>query len=111
MGLLADWQIRQLVKIEPFAEELAPLLRDALALALFIVEPDDLFEQLVAALADHRPHLLVWDIVSVPMQHFDPGARMRVVAVEQRAVDVDQDGFQTGARRIHGWLSWTGLRG
>src|SRR5215210_848296 len=83
-------------------EQLAPRLAHSLRLAACWIESGELRKHLVAAHADQRAHLLEGNDVPVRAQRVDPHTRMRVVAVDQRAVDVQQNGAERRAGRTWG---------
>jgi hypothetical protein len=51
-------------------------------------------EKFVATFADEWTHGFVRRLVTVAREHLDPGSRMRVVAVDESAVNVDEDGAE-----------------
>ena len=51
---------------------------------------------MVAALADLSTDLRQWDLVAEAFEGFDPGLRMDVDRIDQRAVDVENNGFKGG---------------
>ena len=89
-GGLQAWQLIE--------EQCAARFTDALGLAAFRIEPDELGENLVASLADQGPELLEGDDVPVRGERAGPCARVRVVAVDERAVDVEQNGLKRVTR-------------
>ncbi len=52
-------------------------------------------KDLVAAHADHAPQLIDFDIDAVLFQRLRPRVRVRAVAVDQCAIDIEQQGFET----------------
>jgi hypothetical protein len=71
-------------------EQLRAHLIDRFARRGLLVDADGLGEQLVASLADQRPQLLEGDFPAVTGQGLLPGSRVRVIAVDQRAVDIEK---------------------
>src|SRR4029079_13914309 len=58
------------------------------------MSPGELGRQVVAAHADQWAHLLERDDVAVRTQRIHPRARVSIVAVDQRAIDVEEDGAE-----------------
>src|SRR6185295_282105 len=65
---------------------------DRLAFTRISREPADFGEQLVAAHADQRPDARELHVPAALGERFDPRLRMGVVAVDERSVDVEDDG-------------------
>lgn len=64
------------------------------------IQTDQPREQLVTAHADEWADLLERDDVPVRLERADPCASVGIVAVDERAVDVQQDDVQRVARRM-----------
>jgi len=55
----------------------------------------------LAALAYQRPHALEWNVEVVAPEDLDPGLRVRIVTVEQRAVHVEQHAANAKSPKHH----------
>ena len=75
-------------------EDFAAALRDLRAEWGVLLQPADLRHQLVAAHADAAPHVPELDRDAGLRECLYPRMRMCVVAVDQRAVNVEQHSFQ-----------------
>ena len=80
----------------------ATRFRDARSLAALGVESDERGQQLVAAHADEGADLFERDDVPVLCQRSDPRARVGVIAVDECAIDVEQDDLQG----VTGRMQW-----
>src|SRR2546426_12071049 len=77
-----------------------------------VIAADELGNELVGAFADQPPYGLKWNMKPKLFEGFGEGARVRVVAVDERAVDVEDDAleFQTAASGERGSKSFQPLR-
>ena len=66
-------------------------LADRLSLGGFVIDMRDVGEELVAAHSDLRSQEIVRNVLSVAAQRIEPRMRVCVVAVEQCAIDVEED--------------------
>ena len=73
------------------AEDLPAPLADARTLAAVLANARDVRHELVAAHPDSAAHPVVGDIDTRLVEGIDPGLGVGVVAVHERAVDVEDD--------------------
>src|SRR5687767_3193470 len=86
------------------AEDLGAPLADARVVAAVACEPADQLDDAIAAHADERANPRVIDRDVEFSERLDPGMGVRVVAVDERAVDIEQDSVI--ATHDRGLASW-----
>ena len=77
--------------------DFAAAFRDRGPFGRFFFESAHLGHELVATHADAAPHVCRVNGHAVLGEGFHPRVRVRIVAVDQRAVDIEQHGFQATA--------------
>lgn len=82
------------------------IARDCFALGRLRIDADDRRQQFVAAHPDERPNALERHTPAAFAERPRPGTRMRVVAVDQRTVDVEDDRLHWCRGRIG--IQWHG---
>src|SRR6185436_16323204 len=70
-------------------EDLRAAVADPLPVRALAGQPRHLGEDLVTSHSDEPPHLIELGAEPELLQRIDPGARVRVVAVDQRAIDIE----------------------
>src|SRR5688500_5243383 len=87
-------------KVLLLEERLLPL-GESLSLRALVVESCEYRKELVAAHADERADVLEADRVAELGEHLGPGDGVRIVAVEERAVDVEESAAQAAWPGAH----------